>query len=152
MMKHKPVLFHAKDEKGNPVYHTNVLLCISDRFAITCLGSVKDEHERKLLSNSLVESGNELIEISLKQMHQFAANALALQNKKGEQVLVISAQGWNALDSRQQNQIRSFCPQIITPALNIIETCGGGSARCMLAELFNHTFRPIICINLPSIL
>jgi hypothetical protein len=134
--EHKPVLFHAKDENENPVYHTNVLLCIGNGFAMVCLESVKNKNERKLVADSLVENGKEIIEVSLSQMHHFAANALALQNKKGEQVLVISLQGWNALDSHQQKRIRSFCPQIITPELNIIETCGGGSARCMLAELF----------------
>jgi hypothetical protein len=136
IMNYKPILFHSTDENKNPVYHTNVLLCIGNGFAIVCLESVKDEHERKLLEDTLTKSRNILIKISLAQMHRFAANALALQNKKGEQVLVISLQGWNALDNHQQNQIRSFCPQIITPELNIIETCGGGSARCMLAELF----------------
>jgi len=69
-------------------------------------------------------------------MHDFSANALTLQNGKDEQVLVISQRGWNALDNSQQKQVHSFCSQIITPALNIIESCGGGSARCMLAELF----------------
>jgi hypothetical protein len=135
-MNHTPIWFHSTDENKNPVYHTNVLLCIGDGFAIVCLESVKDLSERKLLADSLTQNGNTLIDISLAQMHQFAANALSLENKKGEQVLVISLQGWNALDNHQQNQIRSFCPQIITPELNIIETCGGGSARCMLAELF----------------
>lgn len=136
IMEHKPVLFHAEDKHGNPVYHTNVLLCIGEGFALVCLESVKDNRERKLLADSLTENGNVLIEISLSQMNQFAANALALQNEDEEQVLVISSRGWNALNSMQQNQIRSFCSEIIIPELNIIETCGGGSARCMLAELF----------------
>jgi hypothetical protein len=135
-MQHEPVPFHAEDEKGNAVYHTNVMLCIGNGFAIVCLESVKDTDERKRLADSFAKNGNSLIEIRLSQMHEFSANALTLQNKKGEQVLVISLRGWKGLNTAQQNQIRSFCSQIITPELNIIETCGGGSARCMLAELF----------------
>lgn len=136
MMKYKPVLFHSEDLNGQAVYHTNVLLCIGKGFSIACLESVKDSEERKRLVDSLTNGGNTLIEISLQQMHHFSANALALQNKKGEQVLVISRKGWNALNKTQQKQVESFCSQIIQPELNIIEACGGGSARCMLSELF----------------
>ena len=135
-MSYKPVLFHAEEENRNPVYHTNVLLCIGDGFSIACLDSVKDVQERKQLADSLSQNRNALIEITLSQIHQFAANALALQNKYGEQVLVISSRGWKALDGNQQSSIQTFCHKIITPDLNVIETCGGGSARCMLAELF----------------
>lgn len=136
LMNHKPVVFHTVDENEKPIYHTNVMLCIGDGFAIACLESIKDIQERKQLRDSLIGNGHKLVEISLSQMNNFAANALALRNNKDEQVLVISSNGWNALNSNQQNQIHTFCSQIITPELSIIETCGGGSARCMLAELF----------------
>ena len=135
-MKHKPVIFHAEDKSGNTVYHTNVLLCIGKGFTLVCLESITDKSERKLLAGSLSQSGNAVIEISFGQMHEFAANALALQNKNSEQVLVISSRGWNALNSKQQGLVHSFCSQVIMPELDVIETCGGGSARCMLAELF----------------
>lgn len=134
--QHKPVLFHSIDKNKNPVYHTNVLLCIAEGFAIACLESIKDIKERTMVTDSLTNNDKEIIEVTLSQMNNFAANALALKNKKGEQVLVISKQGWNALNNSQQKHLHSFCSQIITPELNIIETCGGGSARCILAELF----------------
>src|SRR5258706_3580281 len=138
-MEHKRIVFHAEDENGNPVEHTNVLLCIGEGFAIVCLESLKNAHERKLVVDSLTENGNSRIEISLSQMHNFCANALALQNNKGEQVFVISLRGWKALNNKQQEQIRLFCSQIITPELNVIETCGGGRSEEHTSELQSLT-------------
>ena len=136
MMNHKPVLFHATDENNNPVYHTNVILTIADDFAILCSASIRHKQERENVKSELAETGHELLEISFAQAGSFAGNALALSNNKRQQVLVISSAGWNALNEEQQNFLQQRSAQIITSPLKTIETCGGGSARCMLAELF----------------
>ncbi|PHR95006.1 MAG: amidinotransferase [Leeuwenhoekiella sp.] len=133
-----PVVFNAYqtvDGKRLPIYHTNVMMCVAEEFCVICLDTIDDKKERKLVIDQLKKSGKEIIAISEKQMHQFAGNMLQVRNNQGEKFLVMSASAHNALNAQQTAQITKYC-QILSSDLHTIETCGGGSARCMMAEVF----------------
>ena len=116
-----------------PIYHTNVMMCIADRYAIVCMDTIDDEGERQFVESSIKKSGKELIEISEEQKERFAGNMLQVQGN--QTFLVMSSSAYHSLTEDQIQQIESFNP-IIHSDLNTIEACGGGSARCMLAEIF----------------
>ncbi len=128
-------IFHAVDGDGKPIYHTNVLMCVADRFAVVCLKAIKDFDEQEMLINSLEESGKEIIEISLDQMNHFCGNMLQVSNSAGELFLVMSTQAYENLTADQIQTIQ-FYNKIIHSPLETIETIGGGSARCMIAEVY----------------
>jgi len=136
LMKYEPVLFHATDENEKAIYHTNVILTIAENFAIVCSESVRDEKEKEKVKKKLFGCGLTLVEITFEQAKKFSGNALALKNKKGKQVLVISKCGWDGFDAHQKNAVKNQCAEIVTSPLETIEAYGGGSARCMLADLF----------------
>ncbi|HMR81994.1 MAG TPA: arginine deiminase-related protein [Niabella sp.] len=134
-MGYQPVLFNAFDAEGNEIYHTNVMMCVADQYAIICLESIRDNVQKQMLISRLSETDKEIIGISMEQMNQFAGNMLQLENKAGEQLLVMSTRAFHSLNEDQISLIRSFNPIIHSP-LNTIEDNGGGSARCMMAEIF----------------
>jgi hypothetical protein len=134
-MGYERKLFHAVDGGGNLIYHTNVLMCVADRFAVVCLKAIKDFDEQEMLINSLEESGKEIIEISLDQMNHFCGNMLQVSNSAGELFLVMSTQAYENLTADQIQTIQ-FYNKIIHSPLETIETIGGGSARCMIAEVY----------------
>ena len=128
------VVFKAVDSEGFPIYHTNVMMCIGDQFAVVCFDSVPNEKEKKSLKESLIKNGKELISISFNQMNKFAGNMLQVQNKDGESLLVMSEQAYLSLHEAQKIDLEKYCRLIYAP-LYRIEKNGGGSARCMLAEI-----------------
>lgn len=128
-------LFHAVDQEDKPIYHTNVLMCVADRFAVVCLKAIKDFEEQEMLINSLEESGKEIIEISFDQMKHFCGNMLQVSNADGVRFLVMSSQAYEHL-TEDQIQTIQFYSNIIHSPLETIETIGGGSARCMMAEVY----------------
>lgn len=134
-MQYKPILFTAIDASGKPVYHTNVMMCVADHYAVICLESIASQPERELVAATLHQSGKELIDISMEQMNRFAGNMLQVQNNKGEKILVMSGQAYASLTEKQLNKLSSL-NRIVHAPLNTIETNGGGSARCMMAEIF----------------
>lgn len=136
LYKYSKVVFIAADSKGNLIYHTNVMLCIGSRFAVVCLEAIPEENERKHVIESLTASGKEIISISLQQLHHFAGNMLELKNADGENILVLSTQAYQSLHQQQIDALEKYAT-ILHSSLNTIETAGGGSARCMLAEIFN---------------
>ena len=134
----EPVAFVANQSvKGErlAIYHTNVMMCVGEGFAVICLACIDDEAERKMVEQHLVNDGKEIIEISEEQVHQFAGNMLEVKNQEGQHFLVMSATAHKSLNDDQIEQINKYC-KIISPDLDVIETHGGGSARCMLAEVF----------------
>jgi len=131
---YKPVLFHAVDENGMDIYHTNVLMCIGSRFAVMCLDSIKDENEKNSVTSALKLTHKDIIAISFAQMNQFAGNMLELKNKAGENLLVMSENAYNSLSSDQKTSLEKYC-RILYADINTIENNGGGSARCMIAEV-----------------
>lgn len=128
------VLFSAYDGKGGAIYHTNVMMCIGTSLAVVCLDSITDASEREKVVSELKHLGKQIVEISTEQMGCFAGNMLEL-NANGQPLLVMSATAKNALKLNQIQQIESKC-KIVAPHLETIEANGGGSARCMLAEIF----------------
>lgn len=127
--------FGAYDRDGKPIYHTNVMMCVGDKFVVACLDSIKNIDERTEFISFVEDCDKELIEISIDQMEQFAGNMLQLRSTGGEPLLIMSATAKRALTTDQLESLLSYC-KIISPELESIETNGGGSARCMLAEIF----------------
>jgi hypothetical protein len=131
---YKPVVFHSADEKGNPVYHTNVMMCVADKYVVICMDSIADETEKQTVRNTITQSGKSLIEISWQQMNRFAGNMLQVQNNRGEKLLVMSSQAYHSLLPAQVAALTQF-NRILHSSLDTIEANGGGSARCMMAEV-----------------
>ena len=134
-MGFKPMLFDSVDAKGKPIYHTNVMMCLATDFVIICMESIPVAAERKLLKAFFRETGKKIIDISLNQVEQFAGNMIQLKNKEGDKYLIMSTSAYNSLNKEQLNNILPLT-KIIHSDLTTIETYGGGSARCMIAELF----------------
>ena len=133
-----PVIFNSFQTVGKkrlPIYHTNVMMCIATDYAIVCLDSIDDKKQRKNVSNFINDSGKKLIEISENQVESFAGNMLELINENGESVLVMSKSAEDSLNQNQKNVITNYS-RIVSCDINTIEVCGGGSARCMMAEIF----------------
>ncbi|EPR70115.1 hypothetical protein ADIWIN_3797 [Winogradskyella psychrotolerans RS-3] len=136
--EYSPVIFTAYqtvDDKRLPIYHTNVMMCIAENFAVICLDSIDDKKERKSVVKHLRNDGKEIISITEKQMHHFAGNMLQLRGNKEQLYLIMSEAAHKSLTPNQIVAIEKHCP-IISSSLETIETCGGGSARCMIAEVF----------------
>ena len=134
----KPIVFHSYqtiDQKRMPIYHTNVMMCLADKFAVICLDCIDDETERKQVVETIEKSGKEIIAITEEQMHNFAGNMLQLHNDKGEKFLIMSQTAYSSLTQEQIKNIEKYS-QIISSDLRTIEINGGGGARCMLAEVF----------------
>ena len=134
----EPVVFHSYQTANNerlPIYHTNVMMCVADQFVVICLDCIDDETERVKVVNGIVNSGKEIIEISENQMQQFAGNMLQVENSEGKKFLVMSQSAYQSLTLEQISNIEKYS-EIIYSDLETIETNGGGSARCMLAEVF----------------
>jgi hypothetical protein len=134
-MNYKPIMFKSVDEKGSDVYHTNVMMCVADRYVIVCLQSILDFKERAQVMEVIAESDKKIVEITFAQMNCFAGNMLQVRNKKGEKFLVMSTRAYESLTPNQLSILESF-NSVIHADLATIETCGGGSARCMMAEVF----------------
>ncbi|WP_204346278.1 citrulline utilization hydrolase CtlX [Psychroserpens algicola] len=136
--EYTPIVFTANqtvDGKRLPIYHTNVMMCLAEKFSVICLDSIDDKKERKLVIKNLKADGKAIIEISESQMHQFAGNMLQVQGHGGQRYLVMSQAAHESLTPKQVADIEKHCP-ILSSSLETIETCGGGSARCMMAEVF----------------
>ncbi len=135
-LDYEPVAFSAMQSaegKRHPIYHTNVMMSIGTRFCAICLDSIDDAEERQAVSDELASDGREIIALSESQIEQFAGNMLELEGSNGP-VIVMSSSAFHALDSEQIKRLKKH-GQIIHSDLETIETCGGGSARCMIAEI-----------------
>jgi hypothetical protein len=136
--EYTPVVFSAYqtvNDKRKKIYHTNVMMCIGDRFAVVCLASIDDKRERKSLIKHLQDDGKKVIEISEEQVNNFAGNMLQLKGSEDATYLVMSESALNSLRPAQVQLIESYTTIVSSP-LDTIESCGGGSARCMMAEVF----------------
>ncbi len=133
-MNYKPIVFHATDEKGQAIYHTNVMMCVADQFVVICLDSITNSEEKKYITETIMASDKQIIDITSAQMNQFAGNMLQLENKNHEKIMVMSTAAWNSLDLIQK-QLLTQKNRIVHSSLQNIESNGGGSARCMIAEI-----------------
>ena len=136
--EYTPVVFSSYqtvNDKREAIYHTNVMMCLAETFAVICLDSIDDKKERKNVLKHLKEDGKKIIEISESQVNNFAGNMLQVRGRNNELFLVMSQAAHNSLNQSQLSQIGNQC-KIISSSLDTIEACGGGSARCMMAEVF----------------
>lgn len=134
-MAYRACWFTSTDQQGNEIYHTNVMMCVADRYVVICLDSIGNEVERQRVIETIHATGKEIIPISHEQVNQFAGNMLQVERKDGSPLLVMSKQAYEALTPNQVSLLQRFNP-ILHSNLRTIETNGGGSARCMLAEVF----------------
>ncbi len=135
IMDYQPVIFEAKDSRGRSIYHTNVLMCVADKYVVICQEAIPDQEQKRAVEAAIVSSGKKLLNISTPQMNQFAGNMLQVKNAIGEPLLIMSSAAYQALDPKQVKMLEAF-NQIIYSPLDTIEMNGGGSARCMMAEIF----------------
>jgi hypothetical protein len=131
---YEAVLFEAFDRNGQAIYHTNVMMCVADRYVVINLESIPHD-QVKQTTERIKSSGKQIFTISHKQMEHFAGNMLQVPNKDGILHLVMSTQAWESLSKKQQNELSNFNP-IVHSRLDTIEKNGGGSARCMMAEIY----------------
>jgi len=134
-MKYTPVVFNATDGNGYAIYHTNVLMCVADKYVVICLESVSDPLQNKLVAETIIDSKKKIIPITLHQVDHFAGNMLQVENKNGEKLLIMSTQAFESLTNGQVEELGTY-NRIIHSPLTTIETNGGGSARCMMAEVY----------------
>jgi hypothetical protein len=133
-----PVIFTANqtvDGQRLPIYHTNVMMAMAETFVVICLATIDDKKERKNVVDHLKMDGKEIIDITEEQMYHFAGNMLQVIGANDQRFMVMSSAAYNSLRDNQIKTIEKHCAIIHSP-LDTIETCGGGSARCMMAEVF----------------
>jgi hypothetical protein len=134
-LNYKLVYFEALDNQLLPIYHTNVMMCVADEYVIICLDSIKDDTQKNLVLESINATNKAIITISEQQLTQFAGNMLQVHNTKGTRYLVMSTKAYQSLSDDQIKTISTF-NNIIHADISTIEINGGGSARCMIAEVF----------------
>ena len=133
-----PVIFEAfqtVDSERKLIYHTNVMMCLGETFAVICSDCIDDKKERKMVLDNLEENGKEIILITEAQMNNFAGNMLEVRGANEKRYLVMSAAAHQSLSPKQIEQLEQHA-EILSSSLDTIEACGGGSARCMMAEIF----------------
>ncbi len=136
--EYTPIIFTSYQTVNGtrePIYHTNVMMAIADDYAVVCLDSIDDKKEKKAIAKSLKQDGKEIIPISEDQVNRFAGNMLQVSSTDGQKYLVMSDSAFNSLHPEQIKAIEKYNP-IIHSSLDTVEACGGGSARCMMAEIF----------------
>lgn len=132
---YQAVAFDAVDRHGQPIYHTNVMMALGTTFCVICLETIADADERQRVVATLTGTGKAIIDLSLAQMESFAGNMLQVKNKDGDTFLVMSEQAFRALTSAQISELEGHT-QLLHSPIPTIEMYGGGSARCMMAEVF----------------
>jgi hypothetical protein len=132
----KPILFDAADESGQPIYHTNVLMCVGTKFAVVCLDAIKSEEDQEVLLRSFAETGHQVVAISYEQLRLFAGNMMEVMSKSGEPLVLMSERAFNSLLPGQINAISKHA-EPVPLSIPTIEHHGGGSVRCMVAGIFN---------------
>ena len=128
------ITFNLDNKNGSPIYHTNVMLSLTNEHAIICMDCI-EEKDRNKIAEALVGTGRKLIEISIEQMNNFCGNCIALKNKLGLQLLIMSERARINFTLQQIEELEKYS-LIVSSPLHEIEMIGGGSARCMIAELF----------------
>lgn len=135
LIGYQKVVFHAVDDKGQDIYHTNVMMALGETFVVICLDTVRDAQEKAMLTQKFADTGKAVVAISLAQMNAFAGNMLQVRNDKGNTILVMSEQAYRSLHPGQVQTLEKQTQLLYSP-IDTIETYGGGSARCMMAEIF----------------
>jgi len=134
-MQFKPITFKAVDDKAQPIYHTNVLMCMGNQFVVICLDSIPNEQERQMLLDSFAQTNKEVIEISQDQLNHFAGNMLQVFDITEKPHLIMSEQAYKSLHTAQLKSLEKYNP-LLPISIPTIEALGGGSTRCMMAEIY----------------
>ena len=134
-MQFKPIAFKALDDKAQPIYHTNVLMCMGNQFVVICLDSIPNEQERQMLLDSFAQTNKEVIEISQDQLNHFAGNMLQVFDITEKPHLIMSEQAYKSLHTAQLKSLEKYNP-LLPISIPTIEALGGGSTRCMMAEIY----------------
>lgn len=134
-MGYKSCLFKAVDKANKPIYHTNVMLSVGVDFVMICWDTIKGKKDRKRLKKHFKKTGKRVVEISYKQMLSFACNSIQLKNKKGKRILLMSSAAFSSLKKKQLRILKAKT-RILHCPIEVIEHYGGGSLRCMVAEIF----------------
>ena len=134
-MQFKAIAFKAVDDKAQPIYHTNVMMCMGDQFVVICLESIPNEQEKQLVLESFKKSNKEVITISQDQLNHFAGNMLQVFDINEKPHLIMSEQAHTSLDPAQVKSLEKYNP-ILPISIPTIEALGGGSTRCMMAEIY----------------
>lgn len=129
------VLFDAIDERGGPIYHTNVMMWIGEKSAVVCLDSIRKEEDQDLILTKLIDTNHKVIAISYQQMNAFAGNMFEVKNSKGEVFILMSQTAFDSLLPGQLNEITKHAEPLIV-SINTIEKYGGGGIRCMVAGIY----------------
>lgn len=133
--KYKPVYFLSTLKNGQPIYHSNVMMHVGEKYAVACLETIREAEEKKMLTNIFKDTGKKIIDISIPQMKLFAGNMLQLKNKEGKNFTILSQTAFEVLNDQQKNDI-SLESTLLPISVKTIEAIGGGSVRCMMAEIF----------------
>lgn len=136
LVKYKPIVFDAVDEKGTPIYHTNVLMCIGSKFAVLCLDAIPGDDDQEKILSAFAQTQHKVVAISYAQMNAFAGNMIEVASKNGESFVLLSEQAFHSLLPGQVDAISRFA-EMIPISIPTIEKFGGGSVRCMVAGIFN---------------
>lgn len=131
---YEPILFSATDDKQQPIYHTNVLMCVGSTFAVVCSASIASPDERTHVINSLTKGGKEVVDISHAQMCNMAGNMLEVTATNSKTFIVLSSRAHDSLTNEQRAALERH-GKLLHSCVKTIETYGGGSVRCMMAEL-----------------
>ncbi len=134
-----PIIFNANQTVNGmrkAIYHTNVMMCLGETFAVICLSSIDNKQERKNVIQHLKEDGKEIIDITEDQVNNFAGNMLQVKGANNELYLIMSQSAYDSLTISQIDALKKHNKAIVSSSLDTIEACGGGSARCMMAEVF----------------
>lgn len=131
---YSPVIFHAFDQNGQAIYHTNVMMCVAERFVVICQDSISDAKEREAVVAAFFQTQKNIFDISFEQMNHFAGNMLEVFTADGESLLVMSASAYHSLLPQQVSMFKQFS-RIVYADIPTIERIGGGSVRCMMAEV-----------------
>ena len=134
-LNYEPIHFYAHNETGMEIYHTNVMMSIGEGIAVICKESITDKIEKEIVINSLMKTNHQIIDISFEQMNNFAGNMLMLKNNEGKNLMILSMTAFKSLTAIQKKAIEKNC-SFLPMQIDTIETIGGGSARCMIAEIF----------------
>ena len=134
-MQFKAIAFKAVDDKAQPIYHTNVMMCMGDQFVVICLDSIPNEKEKQMLVDSFDQTNKEVITISQDQLNHFAGNMLQVFDINEKPHLIMSEQAHTSLDPAQVKSLEKYNP-ILPISIPTIEALGGGSTRCMMAEIY----------------
>jgi hypothetical protein len=132
-LDYSTLVFDAHDRSGRPIYHTNVLLSLGAKFAVLCTDTLPDEY-REVLSDEIEASGRTLIGVDYEQLREFACNLIELRSRSGDPLIALSSAALSSLRPDQQRLLESF-GQLIDTAIPTIEAVGGGSVRCMIADV-----------------